>query len=119
MLMKTAKRVQLGLWGNHVNLTPVEAKVARVLARHPETRGNDKALILHVWLEEDGLAEVLGEKAPDGFVRWFLDQATFPESITRVRRALQAQGAYLPDDETREARKAREQAYRAHFRHRR
>jgi len=109
--------LQQTLWGGSVNLTPIEDKVERVLEEHPETRGSDKALILKVWLEEDGLADVLRDEAlAERFAQWFIDQATYTESITRTRRALQAEGFFRPEAEHQARREARQEAWRQHYR---
>lgn len=109
--------VQQTLWGGAINLAPTEKKVERVLASHPETRGSDKELILKVWLEEDGLGELLSDEAlQERFRQWFTSQATFTESIARTRRKLQSNGRYLPQPEVQAHRRARQEAWRQHFR---
>lgn len=108
---------QLGLFGGAVNLAPTEKKVERILEAHPETRGSDKELILKVWLEEDGLADILRDEAlAERFAQWFTDQATYTESVTRTRRKLQGDGRYLPEPEAQSRRAARQEAWRGHFR---
>jgi hypothetical protein len=74
--------------------TQVREAVTDILARFPETRGNDKALMLRYWYEVDRL--VFDYTFPQRFV----SGATSPESISRARRAIQAQGLYLPSEET-------------------
>jgi len=108
--------LQMDLWGGSVNLTPIEDKVERVLEEHPETRGSDKELIVKVW-ELDGLADILGDDGLlDRFRQWFVSQATYTESITRTRRALQAEGFFRPEAEHQERRAARQEAWRQHYR---
>jgi len=109
--------VQQTLWGGAINLAPTEAKVERILESHPETRSSDRELILAVWLEEDGLADILHDPAlAEQFVQWFRDQATFSESIARVRRKLQGDGRYLPPEEAQLRRAAQRDAWRECFR---
>jgi len=109
--------VQYGLFGGAVDLTPVEVKVEAILARHPETRGLDKNLIVKLWLEEDGLADILGDESlVERFTRWFCGQATYTESITRARRAIQANGRYLPEGRHTARRNGRQSQFREHYR---
>ena len=110
---------QYGLFGGATDLTPIEAKVERVLATYPETRGLDKNLIVKLWLEEDGLAEVLGDAAlVDRFAEWFTTRATYTESITRARRSIQAGGRYLPEPKHQARRNGRQQQYHDRYRRR-
>jgi len=109
--------VQFGLFGGAVDLTPIEVKVEAILARHPETRGLDKNLIVKLWLEEDGLAEVLGDTAlVDRFAEWFTTRATYTESITRARRSIQASGRYLPEPQHQARRNGRQSQFRERYR---
>lgn len=108
--------IQHDLWGNAHNLLNTEAKVERILREHPYTRGLDKQLIVKLWLEEDGLAELLGEDLASQFEQWFCSQATYTESITRTRRQLQAEGEYLPEDEHLARRGKRQAQFRRRYR---
>ncbi len=109
--------MQRTLWGGAVNLAPTERKVERILEKHPGARESDKELILRVWLEEDGLGELLGDEAlQERFRQWFTDQATFTESIARIRRKIQSDGRYLPCSEVQQYRRAQQEAWRQHFR---
>jgi len=108
---------QFDLFGGAVNLAPVEERVGRILEMHPEVRASDKALILEVWLEEDGLADVLGDEAlRERFCQWFTSQATFTESICRARRAIQSSGRCLPEREVQEHRQRQQERWRDNFR---
>jgi len=109
--------VQYGLFGGAVDLTPIDVKVEAILARHPETRGLDKQLICKLWLEEDGLREVLGDAAlVERFTEWFTTRATYTESITRARRSIQANGRYLPESRHTARRNGRQSQFRERYR---
>ncbi len=111
--------LQYTMFGGAVNVLDVEEKVRRVLERHPDARDLDKNLIVYLWLEEDGLADVLGDEAlAERFTRWFIDQATYTETITRARRRLQEKGLYLPSETARQRRERRREAYHERFRRR-
>jgi len=108
---------QFDLWGGSINLEPTEQKVARVLAAFPETRESDKELILKLWMTEDGLADLLRDPAlAEQFTQWFRNQATFSESIARMRRKIQSDGRYLSSPEVQRRRDALQEDWRECFR---
>jgi len=74
----------------------VKDKVARILAQKPETRDNDKLLMLYVWqIEGLNLSESQLKK-------W--KEVSSPESIRRMRQKLQEDGQYLASPEVEEHR---------------
>ncbi|MCS7124576.1 MAG: hypothetical protein NZ932_04075 [Candidatus Bathyarchaeota archaeon] len=75
-------------------LVDVEICVRHILALNPQTRRNDKLLMLYFWRDVDGI------DIPPEFWRAFLSKATHPETIRRTRQKIQSQGDYLPDEET-------------------
>lgn len=79
----------------------VKESVLAILEEHPETRDDDKALLLHYWQTVDGIS------FDQTFPRLFLTQATSTESVTRARRQIQAAGLFLPT--TQEVRDQRRQ----------
>ncbi|RLG36791.1 MAG: hypothetical protein DRN91_07115 [Candidatus Alkanophagales archaeon] len=84
----------------------VELCVSYILAHFPETRSNDKLLLLRYWEMVDKI------KIPRAFWREFLRKATTPETITRARRRIQAEGEFLPRREVLERRQARSRKFR-------
>lgn len=77
--------------------------VEQALRDKPETRSNDRELILEVWARQD----------PEYYKRFklfFLSEAIMPESITRARRKIQEGGKYPP---TKQAEKIRTQKFKA------
>lgn len=74
----------------------VKDKVARVLDQKPETRDNDKLLMLYVW-------QIEGFYLSDKQIEQFKN-ASSPESIRRMRQKLQEEGKYLASPEVEEQR---------------
>lgn len=69
----------------------------RALQRYPETRNDDKKLILAVWYLQN----------PDyerDFRKFFQYKAISPETIRRTRQKLQEQGLYPATEEVEEKR---------------
>lgn len=64
----------------------VKDKVARVLSQKPETRDNDKLLMLYVW-------QIEGLHLSDSQLEKFKN-ASSPESIRRMRQKMQEEGQY-------------------------
>ncbi|MEM2566932.1 MAG: hypothetical protein QXH20_00450 [Candidatus Bathyarchaeia archaeon] len=81
------------------NLKDVETCVRYILAHYPNTRNNDKLLMLYYWQTIDQIP------IPKTFWHDFLTKATHPETIRRTRQKIQAQGNYLPTPETQQKRK--------------
>ena len=79
--------------------------VERALKELPITRGSDRHLIVAVW----HFQKPSWRLDPAKFV---LNDAIMPETITRIRRKLQEQGLYLPEDKIVEARYSKFQAVR-------
>ena len=84
----------------------VELCVRHIMALFPETRSNDKLLMLYYWELADKI------RIPRTFWRDFMKKATPPETITRVRRKIQAEGDYLPREEVYQKRQARSRKFR-------
>ena len=87
-------------------LKDAETMVRYIMSLFPETRSNDKLLMLHYWELADHI------RIPREFWRDFMKKATPPETITRVRRKIQAEGDYLPREEVYQKRQARSRKFR-------
>jgi hypothetical protein len=85
-----------------------EDRVAYILEHEPETRADDRLLMLHYWVTFDGLGQVLSKTALGKFSRWW-GKATHPETIRRQRARFQrlssGGGHLLPDRKTAEYRR--------------
>ena len=77
----------------------VKQNVLHILEHHPETRNDDKLLMLKYWELFDELS------FDETFPTVFAARATNPESIRRARQSIQESGLYLPT--TEEIRKRR------------
>jgi len=77
--------------------TRVKENVTEILECYPETRSDDKKLLLHYWELADGI-DFDGD-----WKDYFVSSSTSAESITRARRAIQATGLFV-DEETQQAR---------------
>jgi len=86
-----------------------DEKVAYIMEHWPETRNDDRLLLLRFWQVFDSLDEVLGEEAARRFGAWFL-KATHPETIRRGRANVQklrhGGGSLLPNAREAERRRA-------------
>ena len=71
--------------------------VEKALSELPITRGSDRHLIVAVWHYQNPQWRLDPAK-------WVLGQAIMPGTITRIRRKLQEQGLYLPEEKIVEAR---------------
>ena len=87
-------------------LKDTETCVRYILAHYPETRNNDKLLMLTYWRIIDRIP------VPPEFHKAFLHYATTPETITRARRLIQSQGDYQARDEVKEMRRRRQRKMR-------
>lgn len=88
----------------------VYESVYRILEVNPETRDDDRALMLKYWSDVDGIP-LDGE-----FSTSFLERATSPESISRARRSVQQKGFFPPtSDEVKKKRRVREEETRAYY----
>ena len=87
-------------------LKDTETMVRYIMSHFPETRSNDKLLMLYYWELADKI------RIPRTFWRDFMKKATPPETITRVRRKIQAEGDYLPREEVYQKRQARSRKFR-------
>ena len=92
-----------------LKLKNVETMVRYIMAHFPETRSNDKLLMLRYWELADGI------RIPRTFWRDFMKKATPPETITRVRRRIQQEGDYQPREEVKRIRQARSKKFREIF----
>ena len=84
--------------------------VRHILALYPEARNNDKLLMVIFWEMFDKIP------VPKEFRRAFLQRATTPETITRVRRRVQEAGNYEARPEVKEKRQEKSQKLREFFR---
>jgi hypothetical protein len=74
----------------------VKDKVERVLSLKPETRDNDKLLMLYVWqIEGLNLSE-------NQLKKW--KEVSSPESIRRMRQKMQEDGMYRASEKVEEQR---------------
>jgi hypothetical protein len=69
----------------------------KALQLYPETRNDDKKLILAVWWLQDNEYEL-------NFRKFFQYKAISPETIRRTRQKLQEQGLYPATEEVEEKR---------------
>jgi len=67
-----------------------EQLVAFCLKNFPETRNNDRTLMLKVW-------ELQGFRLPKKLINFFY-RILSPESIRRTRQKIQARGLFLPSN---------------------
>lgn len=84
-----------------------EQMVAFCLKKFPETRGNDKSLILKVW-------DLQGLRMPQKLLPLFY-RAHSSETICRVRRNIQSGGQFLPDPKRVAERSLFNMSHREHF----
>jgi hypothetical protein len=87
----------------------VNKAVYSILERYPDTREDDRQLMLRYWSEVDGLTFDFT------FPQKFAEKGTSPESITRARRAIQASGLFTPTAEAVLRRRNRQEELRTHF----
>lgn len=87
----------------------VNKAVYSILENHPETRDDDRKLMLRYWADVDHL--VFDFTFPQSFA----EKGTSPESITRARRAIQAEGHFAPTLETVLTRRNRQDTLREHY----
>lgn len=87
----------------------VNKAVYSILERYPETRDDDRQLMLRYWAEVDGLVFDFT------FPQKFSEKGTSPESITRARRSIQAQGQFVPTLEAVQRRRNRQEELRTHY----
>lgn len=73
----------------------IRHNVEKILGSYPETRNDDKKLILKYWQ--------LYDKIPmdniESFKLGFINSSTSTESIRRARQLIQEEGKFLPTDE--------------------
>ena len=81
-------------------MTRNQRLVEKALTELPITRGSDRHLILAVWHYQNPEWRLDPAK-------WVLGQAIMPDTITRIRRKLQEQGKYLPEEKIVEERYSR------------
>lgn len=72
---------------------PTARIVEQALRDYPETRNSDKKLIIKVWELQ------MGKPMNQAYIDFFVNQAMFPDTITRVRRKLQESGRYSASKE--------------------
>lgn len=71
---------QQSMFGDPVVSGTISQRIEYLLDEHPEARDDYMRLLALFWLEFDGLAEVLEDKA-DRFVEWFVRSATSPKTL--------------------------------------
>lgn len=79
------------------------------LKEFPETRGDDKELMLRVW-------DMQGWRIPNKLRPFFIHKVASPESIRRCRQLIQAEGLYQPEPFKVAERSLFAMEYRNHFR---
>ena len=87
-------------------LSRVETGIRYILAHYPEARNNDKLLMLLFWEIFDKI------NIPKEFRQAFLNRATPPETIRRVRQKIQSQHEYLPSEDVLRKRRRLQDMYR-------
>lgn len=85
------------------NLKDAETMVRHILAHYPNARSDDKLLLLYYWRIADGI------DIPPEVWRQIMTQATTPETISRIRRLIQAKGQYSARNEVKETREKHRQ----------
>ena len=86
---------QKDLFGGEVVAPDVVERVKWVLAHYPEARDSYAALMIHYWLEFDGLDEVVPAEMQDELVAWFVSKATAPKTIQNRGMEVQKADAEL------------------------
>lgn len=71
----------------------VRENVLTLLEEIPETRNDDKLLMVNYWQRFDEIT------FDENFATAFVSAATSPESIHRARRSIQSGGLFTPTDE--------------------
>lgn len=74
----------------------VKDKVARVLSQKPETRDNDKLLMLYVW-------QIEGLNLSESQLKVWKN-ASSPESIRRMRQKFQEEGEFKASEDVEQKR---------------
>jgi hypothetical protein len=87
-------------------LSNTEMATRYILAHFPETRNNDKLLMLLYWDIIDKIP------MPKEFRQAFLHKATPPETIRRARQKIQSQHEFLPSEDVLRKRRRLQDMYR-------
>jgi hypothetical protein len=87
----------------------VRDSVLQILEQYPETRDDDRQLMLRYWSTVDHI------HFDFTFPQSFVERATSPESITRARRLIQASGLFTATEEAVIRRRKRETELRDHY----
>lgn len=88
----------------------VKENILTILEEFPETRNNDKLLMLRYWELCDDV------NLHNEFEETFLASATSPESIRRARQLIQSKGLFLPtEDEVIRRRRILQEEHREHY----
>ena len=91
-------------------LKPIDELVIKILKDYPETRSNDKLLVIKVW-------EYQGLKLNEQQVNFLLNVYTYnSESITRSRREIQSRGLYRSSPDVLKQRNLFEELKREEYR---
>lgn len=91
---------------NELNeMKTIKDKVRWILSKSERARNEDKYLLLLYWKYVDGVNF-------SNFINDFLSKATCEKSIIRARQLVQAEGQYLPTEETAIRRRQAEKAYK-------
>ena len=98
--------VQLGLGGVASPRVAgnLEQRVESVLERFPGARENYRALMFHVWVDYDGLTDVLGDKL-EAFGKWFMNPKQATSAKTIQNRGMEVQRR-RPDLDAKKATRA-------------
>jgi hypothetical protein len=106
--------VQQSLFGHSLPVGDLERRIVAAYHRNPKVADSDKLLALELWCEE-GLAEAIKDGV-ESFKRWFLEDTTGFESISRASRKLRAAGIIRASPEVTEARRQLAEAHRQYWR---
>ncbi len=85
-------------------LKTVKQRVEWILDKYPSARAND-TLLVFIYLRKFYGIQI-------SYVEWQKLRSISVESITRMRRKLQEEGKYLPDDDVLNRRRTAEKSYR-------
>jgi len=87
----------------------IDKLVIKILKEYPETRNNDKLLVIKVW-------QYQGLRLTDQQINFLLNKYTYnSESITRSRREIQSRGLYKADPDTQKQRTIFEESIEKKF----
>lgn len=100
-------------FGNSIPIGNLEARILGLYKFNREVGNSDRLLALELWKEE-GLEQAIAGGLEE-FRRWFINEATPYESISRASRKLRAAGIIKASPEVTEARKQLAEQHRQYW----